>query len=166
MLHDALQLVDDGPVAIRYPNGTAPQVGEHEIGQGLEANQLRQGDGSVCILAIGKLVMFAKQAAVTLARQGIEATVWDVRSCAPLDPAMITDAAAHRAVVTCEDGIREGGIGMTIADQVNAIAPGVCVEVLGLPARFIPQGKPDRILAQLGLDADGIAAAVHRRIAD
>jgi 1-deoxy-D-xylulose-5-phosphate synthase len=166
MLHDALQLVDDGPVAIRYPNGTAPQVGEHEVGQGLDANRLRRGDGSVCILAIGKLVTFAKQAAVTLARQGIEATVWDVRSCAPLDPAMIGDAAAHRIVVTCEDGIREGGIGMTIADQVNEIAPDVCVEVLGLPGRFIPQGKPDRILAQLGLDADGIVAAVHRCNAD
>jgi deoxyxylulose-5-phosphate synthase len=49
---------------------------------------------------------------------------------------------------------------------VNEIAPDVCVEVLGLPGRFIPQGKPDRILAHLGLDADGIAAAVHRCIAD
>ena len=39
------------------------------------------------------------------------------------------------------------------------------VEVLGLPAKFIPQGKPDRILAQLGLDAEGIAAAVRGRLA-
>jgi 1-deoxy-D-xylulose-5-phosphate synthase len=77
---------------------------------------------------------------------------------------MILDAAAHRTVVTCEDGIRDGGIGMTIADQVHATAPHVPVEVLGLPSRFIPQGKPDRILAQLGLDADGIAAAVRHSI--
>jgi 1-deoxy-D-xylulose-5-phosphate synthase len=68
--------------------------------------------------------------------------------------------------VTCEDGIRDGGIGMTIADQVHEIASGVPVEVLGLPGRFIPQGKPDRILAQLGLDGDGIAAAVRRRLTD
>ncbi len=164
MLHDALMLADEGPVAIRYPNGTAPQVGEHEVGVGQLANQLRRGDGSVCILAIGKLVSFANQAAAALAEQGIEATVWDVRSCVPLDPAMIADAATHRSVVTCEDGIRDGGIGMSIADQLHAIAPGVCVDVLGLPARFIPQGKPDRILAQLGLDADGIAATVVRRL--
>jgi 1-deoxy-D-xylulose-5-phosphate synthase len=70
---------------------------------------------------------------------------------------MIADAATHRVVVTCEDGIRDGGIGMTIADR-STDRPGVGVEVLGLPGRFIPQGKPDRILAQLGLDADGIAA--------
>jgi 1-deoxy-D-xylulose-5-phosphate synthase len=166
MLHDALELADEGPVAIRYPNGTAPQVGEHEVGVGLRAHQLRRGDGTVCILAIGKLVTFANHAAAALAGQGIEATVWDVRSCAPLDQAMIDDAAAHRAVVTCEDGIRDGGIGMTIADKVHEIAPDVSVEVLGLPCRFIPQGKPDRILALLGLDAEGIAATVHRCIAD
>ena len=77
---------------------------------------------------------------------------------------MIADAAAHRSVVTCEDGIRDGGIGMTIADQLHELAPDVGVDVLGLPGRFIPQGKPDRILAQLGLDADGIAAAVRRRL--
>ena len=164
MLHDAIELADEGPVAIRYPNGTAPQVGEHEVGTGLRAHRLRRGDGSVCILAIGKLVSFANQAAVTLAAQGIDVTVWDVRSCAPLDPVMIADAATHRSVVTCEDGIRDGGIGMTIADQVHEITREVPVEVLGLPSKFIPQGKPDRILAQLGLDAEGIAAAVHRRL--
>ena len=50
---------------------------------------------------------------------------------------------------------------MTIADQVHELAAAVPVEVLGLPSRFIPQGKPDRILAQLGLDATGIAAAAR-----
>jgi 1-deoxy-D-xylulose-5-phosphate synthase len=69
-------------------------------------------------------------------------------------------------VVTCEDGIRDGGIGMTIADRVHEITNDVVVEVLGLPTRFIPQGKPDRILAQLGLDADGIVATVRRCAVD
>lgn len=164
MLHDALEIVGEGPVAIRYPNGKAPQVGEHEVGVGLLARQLRKGDRSVCILAIGKLVAAADQAAQQLAEHGIEATVWDVRCCTPLDPAMIRDAAAHRAVVTCEDGVRDGGIGMAIADQVHAQRTGAVVEVLGLPAKFIPQGKPDRILAQTGLDADGIEAAAQRAI--
>jgi 1-deoxy-D-xylulose-5-phosphate synthase len=166
MLHDALEMVAEGPVAIRYPNGKAPQVAEHEVGVGLNARQLRRGNGSVCILAIGKLVSFARQAADLLTERGVDATLWDVRSCAPLDQTMIADAAAHRLVVTCEDGIRDGGIGMTIADQVHELAHDVVVEVLGLPTRFIPQGKPDRILAQLGLDADGIVAAVRRGLAD
>ena len=169
MLHDALQLADSGPVVIRYPKGTARQVGELEVGSGLHARQLRngqRGDRSVCILAIGKLVGAAEKAADTLAAEGVQVTVWDVRSCAPLDPAMIADAAAHAAVVTCEDGIRDGGIGMTIADQVHAIDANIPVEVLGVPTKFIPQGKADRILTSFGLDADGIATTVRSLRAD
>lgn len=164
MLHDAMSLADDGPVAIRYPKGAARQVGELEVGSGLHARRLRSGEPgaeSVCILAIGKLVAAAEKAADALAAEGVQVTVWDVRCCAPLDPEMIADAARHGAVITCEDGIRDGGIGMTIADQVHAIAATVPVEVLGVPTKFIPQAKPDRILASMGLDADGIAAAAR-----
>ncbi len=161
MLHDAVGLADAGPVVIRYPKGAARQVGEHEVGSGVQARRLRTGDGRVAVLAIGKLVGAAEKAAAALAADGIEATVWDVRCCAPLDAEMIADAARHGAVVTCEDGIRDGGIGMTIADQVHALALTVPVEVLGVPTVFIPHAKPDRILASMGLDADGIEATVR-----
>ena len=164
MLHDALELAAQGPVAIRYPKGAARQVGEHDVGVGLLARQARTGDGGVCILAIGKLVGTALKAAEALAERGIDVTVWDARSCAPLDPAMIADAARHAVVFTCEDGIRDGGIGMTMADQVHAIASTVPVHVLGVPTRFIPQAKPDRILAQFGLDAEGIATSVRNAL--
>jgi 1-deoxy-D-xylulose-5-phosphate synthase len=161
MLHDAIALADSGPVVIRYPKGMARPVHTEDVGRGTEARRLREGDGSVTILAIGKLVGPALKAADALATSRIDATVWDVRCCAPLDPAMIADAARHGAVVTCEDGIREGGIGMSIAAAVGAVAPAVPVRVLGVPTRFIPQAKPDAILARLGLDADGIARAVR-----
>ena len=161
MLHDAIHLAEDGPVVVRYPKGAARLVGEHEVGVGLQARRMREGDGSVCILAVGKLVGNAEKAAETLAADGIDVTLWDVRSCAPLDDRMIADAARHGVVVTCEDGIRDGGIGMTIADRVHELAATVPVHVLGVPTKFIPQAKPDRILAQLGLDADGIAATVR-----
>ena len=161
MLHDAIGLADDGPVAIRWPRGAAHHAGEHEVGVGLHARQVRKGDGSVCIVAIGKMVIDATKAAEVLAASGVQVTVWDARSVAPIDPQVIADAARHHTVVTVEDGVRDGGIGMTIADQVHAIAPSVHVKVLGLPAKFMPQGSADRILAQLGLDADGITATVR-----
>jgi 1-deoxy-D-xylulose-5-phosphate synthase len=161
MLHDAISLADSGPVVIRYPKGAARQVGEHQVGSGVSARQMRTGDGSVCVLAIGKLVGAAEKAAEALAAEGVDVTLWDVRCCAPLDPAMIADAARHSVVVTCEDGIRDGGIGMTIAAEVHTVAPGVRVESLGVPTTFIPHAKPDRILASLGLDADGVAATIR-----
>lgn len=161
MLHDAIRLADSGPVAIRYPKGMARHVDELAVGSGIEARLAREGNGSACILAIGKVVGSALKAAESLAATGIEATVWDVRCCAPLDPKMIEDAARHDVVVTAEDGIRDGGIGFTIADQIGSRAPNVPVRVLGVPTQFVPQGKPDDILARLGLDADGIAATVR-----
>ncbi len=161
MLHDAISLADEGPVAIRYPRGTAHNVGEHEVGAGLHARRLRQGDGSVCIMAIGKMVVAAEKAAAQLAETGVDVTLWDVRSCAPLDPDMIADAARHGAVVTCEDGVRDGGVGMTIVDHVHALAPAVPTRSLGIPCKFIPQGNADRILAAVGLDADGLVHAVR-----
>jgi len=151
-------------VMIRYPRGDARQVGELEVGEGLLARRMRaaaEPSSAVCVLAIGKMVGAADKAADALGAAGIDVTLWDVRSCAPLDPAMIADAAAHRAVVTIEDGIRDGGIGMTIADRVHGIDAARPVEVLGIPSRFIPQGKPEQILAQLGLDAEGIVATVR-----
>ena len=78
MLHDALELCD-GPAAIRYPKGQARQVPDHEVGVGLQARKMRTGDGSVCLLAVGKLVANAEKAAALLAERGIDATVWDVR---------------------------------------------------------------------------------------
>ena len=161
MLHDAVSLADEGPVMLRWPRGAAHHVGEHEVGVGLRGRRTRSGDGSIAILAVGKMLVDAQHAAEALAANGIDATVWDVRCCAPLDPEMIADAASHRVVVTAEDGIRDGGIGMTIADQIHAIDDATPVHVLGLPARFFPQGSAEKILGQLGLDAAGIAATAR-----
>ena len=161
MLDDAATLADDGPVAIRYPRGSARQVGEHDVGSGLRARKVRAGDGSVCVLAVGRMLEYAEKAAERLATDGIETTIWDVRSCAPLDPEMIAEAAAHRGVVTVEDGVRDGGIGMSMFAQIDELSPGAAVKVLGTPTRFIPHGDPKHILARFGIDADGIERAVR-----
>ena len=163
MLHDATELVDAGPIAIRYPRGAARQVSEHEVGSGLSARKARVGNGSTCIVAVGKMLETAEKAAAALSADGVEVTVWDARCCAPLDPELVADAAAHDRVVTVEDGIRDGGIGMAIADAVCSIDQSTQVDVLGLPTKFIPHDpKSDAILSRFGLDVDGIVALVRK----
>jgi 1-deoxy-D-xylulose-5-phosphate synthase len=167
MLEDALAITD-GPVAIRFPKTPARSVGDDEVGSGLAGRVVRRGT-DVCLLAVGKLVAQAEAAADALAAEGIGATVWDVRCVKPLDEAMLADAAEHPAVVTVEDGLRDGGAGSAIADavarlSVDAGRVGPPVSVLGVPARFLAQGKPDALLAELGLDAAGIAAAARRLV--
>ncbi len=167
MLHDAMELAELGPVAIRYPRGAARQVGEHEVGSGLHARRVsepRSATGAtVCIVAIGKMLETAEKAAEQLAESGTAITVWDARSCAPLDPEMIADAAAHDRVVTVEDGIRNGGIGMAVADAISAVDPTTRVDVLGLPLQFLAHDpKPNAILARCGLDIDSLVALLER----
>ncbi|MEN9801676.1 MAG: 1-deoxy-D-xylulose-5-phosphate synthase [Actinomycetota bacterium] len=156
MLGDAVSLVEDGPIAIRYPKGAARQVDADDVGSGLTARRLRQGDGRLAILAVGKMVAASLTAADRLAERGIEASIWDVRACTPLDVDMIREASRHERVIAIEDGIGDGGVGSTMATAIHAIDPTCRVDILGVPTKFIPHAKPDRVLAQIGLDADGI----------
>jgi 1-deoxy-D-xylulose-5-phosphate synthase len=177
MLHDALDLCTDGPSAVRWSKTMPPDPGPTEIGHGLSGRRVREGS-DVCLLAVGKMLAAAEDAAGRLAAEGVEATVWDVRVVTPLDEAMLADAARHPAVVTIEDGYRDGGAGSLIATRLadlHAAArdagladPGTPlppVVNLGVPVRFIPQGKPDAILAELGLDGAGVAASVRTALA-
>ena len=149
MFADAMTLVEEGPIVIRYPKGTARQVSEGDVGNGLHARKLIEGSGRVCILAVGKMVGNALSATEMLREQGIEPTVWDVRCCSHLDPNMLDDAARHDLVITIEDGLREGGVGMSIANHIDQLNHATRVSVLGVPTKFISHAKPDQIFAQL-----------------
>jgi 1-deoxy-D-xylulose-5-phosphate synthase len=163
-----------GPVLLRFPKGavlTHVDLGiedEHLAVDGLAARRLRTG-ADVCILGVGDRAVAAVEAAALLAEDGIEATVWDVRSVRPADAAMLADAAGASFVVTVENGVVGGGAGSELSDRIVELA-GVRhappVLRLGVPSSFLAQGKPDRILAELGLDASGIAAATRKVLAD
>jgi 1-deoxy-D-xylulose-5-phosphate synthase len=164
MLETCLSITD-GPSALRFPRTAARVVEPHQVGSGLSARQAVKGADSheVCFLAVGKMLEACETAAASLG-----ATVWDVRCVKPLDEEMLRDAAAHRLVVTVEDGIRVGGIGMQIQDAMAGLSESrACppVLILGLPSEFIPHGHPDELLASLGLDAAGILAATETALA-
>jgi 1-deoxy-D-xylulose-5-phosphate synthase len=132
------------------------------VGHGLRARKTRSGT-DLCIIAVGKLVEAAEAAATQLEADGVSVSVWDARVVKPLDPDMLADAAGHAFVITAEDGLREGGVGATISDRIAELALGrptaPRVRILGTPVAYIPHGKPDAILAELGLDGAGIAAS-------
>ena len=170
MLEDALE-INSGPIAIRWSKTAAPHVEESEIGSGLRGRKVREAMGaSVCLLAVGKMLAAATEAAEILAERGVEATVWDVRIVTPPDEEMLQDALAHPMVITIEDGLKDGGAGEHIARKMQDVfrshgetSPEAAfpeVKILGVPATYIPQSSADNILSNLGLDAQGIAQAV------
>jgi 1-deoxy-D-xylulose-5-phosphate synthase len=165
MLEDAYRITD-GPVCIRWPRTAAPSVSDDQVGRGLEGRRVRTaGDGTrrICLVGIGKMLAAAEDAATRLEDVGVGVTVWDPRCVRPLDPTMLADAATHDLVVTIEDGLAHGGIGTLLARELRTLGHEVPVEVLGVPTEYIPHGDPTELLQRLGLDADGIVAAVERR---
>ena len=105
----------------------------------------------------------ACEAADLLERDGISCSVWDPRVVKPLDPVMISDASEHGLVVSAEDGLRAGGIGQAIRDQLDG-AGSARVVTIGLPTAHLPHGKIEELLARYRMDASGIVSAVKEHL--
>jgi 1-deoxy-D-xylulose-5-phosphate synthase len=116
------------------------------------------------LLATGKLVSVAMDAAAMLDKEGLPVTVVNARYIKPLDPRLESWARRHPAVVTMEDNVATGGFGSAVSE---ALAPlGIPVTVMAVPDTFIEQGGQAELLKRLGLDAAAIAARVRRVVGD
>ena len=153
--------VEDGPTVLRYPKGTV----------GLEFEAIRRLDDGVDVLqeatqqdvlivTVGPMAAMGLEVADRLAAQGIGATVVDPRWVVPVPRSIITLAAAHRIVVTIEDGIRVGGIGTRIRQDLREAGVDTAVTELGLPDQFLDHGTRAQILERVGLTPQVIARDV------
>ncbi len=156
---------EDGPSALRYPRGSAIGVDLTDPIEPLplgKARPLRAGDDAA-ILAVGSLVEPARKAAEQLARQGVGVELVDMRFIKPLDTGLLQDVwQRHRVVITAEENALAGGFGAGVLEwaQQEGPADGPLVVRLGIPDRFQDQATRPQLLADMGLDTDGIAAAV------
>ena len=167
MLATALSM--STPTAIRFPK-TLPKPFDQKIGEGVRAREVVRGDGSLCVLAVGKMAPNAYEALELLREDALKVTLYDVRVLPP-DPAMIDDALAHERVVTVEDGTRHGGAGTLMVSALRNRAqelgrPFPFTRILGVPRAFLEHDHPDSLLADLGLDAEGLSGAFLRLLDD
>jgi 1-deoxy-D-xylulose-5-phosphate synthase len=148
-----------GPAAVRYPRGTGPGILPAEGLQTLpigKAERRRRGH-RVAILAFGSRVPAALQAAEVL-----DASVVNMRFIKPLDTDMIADMAQeHEVIVTVEENALQGGAGSAVNEVLLALDTGNRVINLGIPDAFIGHGDHAQQLAECGLDAAGIRAAIE-----
>ena len=164
MLATALQ--HDGPVAIRYPRGTAMGVALESPVAALpvgKAEILKDGD-DVAILALGRCVSEGLKAHARLAERGVRATVVNCRFVKPIDVDLIAGVARRvPRIITVEENVRQGGFGSAVLEALNDQGiTHVAVERLGVPDIFVEHGSPDVLRAKYGLDADGIVKAAAR----
>ncbi len=167
MMGTALSL--SSPTAIRFPK-TLPQPFDGHIGEGLRAREVVRGDGSLCVLAVGKMVPSSYRALELLGTQRTKVTLYDVRVLPP-DAAMIDDALRHERIITVEDGTRHGGAGTLMVSAVRNRAqelgrPFPSTRILGVPRAYLEHHRPDALLGEIGLDPEGLAAAFKRLLED
>ena len=162
----ATALAHDGPFAFRYPRGGAPAAGTAPLEPLVIGRAAIRREGTdIAIMAVGKMVRVALEAAAQLDAEGISATVVDARFVKPIDPHLADIAAAHRAVLTVEDGTRVGAFGSAVAEPLGDTRVTVPLHRLGIPDRFVEHGGQALLLSELGLDPDGVARSARELLA-
>src|SRR5574343_480365 len=153
----------DGPSMVRYPRGSgagtipSTQLDTLPLGKG----EIRRHGQGVALLAFGTLL-----APALAAGDELDATVANMRFVKPIDIDLIVELAGnHSLLVTLEENAVNGGAGSEVERVLADHGITVPVLRLGLPDRFIDHGEQGQLLAELGLDKDGIVRSVRERLA-
>jgi 1-deoxy-D-xylulose-5-phosphate synthase len=147
-----------GPSAVRYPRGTGtgvdiePELTELEIGKA----ELKKQGKTTAILAFGTLLQPA-----LVAGEQLGCTVINMRFVKPIDTDMIKQVSeSHDLIVTIEENAVQGGAGSAVNEYLNTINSSISIINLGLPDKFIDHGEQHQMLAECGLDANGIVNTI------
>jgi len=168
MVH-TMALHDSGPIAVRYPRGNGVGVPLPSLPERLEIGKgriVREGK-KVAILSLGTRLEEALKAADTLEARGLSTTVADLRFMKPLDEELIRRLlTTHEVAVTLEEAA-VGGLGahvLTMASDQGLIDTGLKLRTMRLPDRFQDQDKPEKQIAEAGLDAEAIVDTVLKAL--
>ncbi len=162
MLYTAFKL--DTPSAVRYPRGAGPGVKVQKEMQTLPIGrgEIRRKGKRIALLAFGSMLAPCLEAA-----EELNATVANMRFIKPLDDDLVASlAGSHDLLVTVEENAVMGGAGGAVTESLNSQR--ICVKVLqlGLPDIFIDQGDHAQMLADCGLDKNGIIQSVRSILSD
>lgn len=156
----------NGVAAVRYPrgSGTGAAINSNltpiEIGKG----KLVRTGKKIAILAFGSMLQPALKAA-----ENMNATVADMRFVKPIDAELIQQLAnTHSCIVTVEENCIMGGVGSAVLEALQSMQHSIQHPIktlcLGLPDQFIEHGVHETMLAECGLDAEGITQAIAKLI--
>ena len=154
----------NGPSMVRYPRGggkgsiPSTQLDVLPVGKA----EIRRRGQTVALLAFGSLVTAAEAAG-----EELNASVINMRFIKPLDTELLKELAGnHSLLVSIEENAVIGGAGSEIERALSELGLNVAVLRLGLPDRFVDHGEQGQLLAELGLDKEGIVRSVRERQAN
>lgn len=163
-----LCLKHKGPVALRYPRGSASSLPVALSGAPLAVGKgevLRDGK-DLAILGMGPTLVSALQAQAQLHSQGISAAVINLRFAKPLDQELIEKYARRCGrLITIEEHVLDGGLGSAVLETCSARGITPATKLLGIKDWFVPHGEPQQLRELCHLAAADIVAAAQEFMA-
>jgi 1-deoxy-D-xylulose-5-phosphate synthase len=157
---------EGGPIAIRFPRGTAIAAppSAHRIAVPIGKGEVLRTGADAALVAVGSMVATALAASEILARSGISVSVIDAKFVKPLDADLLMSLAGEGStmVFALEENARSGGFGDAVLGFYSERSPGTRAAKIGLPDRFVPHGKRNDLLDEIGISAEAVAAEVAR----
>jgi 1-deoxy-D-xylulose-5-phosphate synthase len=156
------------PSAVRYPRGAGPGVAQQAamtalpVGKGVLVREIKGYEAKrIAILAFGSMVRPAADCG-----EELNAAVANMRFVKPIDHDLIFRlATTHDYLVTVEENVVMGGAGSAVAESLAAQDLNMPLLQLGLPDYFVEHGDPAILLADCGLNREGISQSIHRWLA-
>lgn len=165
LLNEAIS-IDDGPTVVRFPKGDLPTpiVAIDTLEDGVDVlayEDATEDDApSVLIVAVGERATVALEVASRIKQHGVNVTVVDPRWIVPIPQSLVALSDDHDLVITIEDGVIHGGVGSLLSDALNASEVDTPRRQIAVPQKYLDHASRNEVLADYGLDADGIETTV------
>ncbi len=165
LLNEAIS-IDDGPTVVRFPKGELPTpiVAIDTLEDGVDVlayEDATEDDApSVLIVAVGERATVALEVASRIKQHGVNVTVVDPRWIVPIPQSLVALSDDHDLVITIEDGVIHGGVGSLLSDALNASEVDTPRRQIAVPPKYLDHASRNEVLADYGLDADGIETTV------
>lgn len=151
-----------GPVAIRYPRGTAYD-GYREFRPAIEYGKSEAvfEEEDIALISVGHMFETAAKVREKLKEAGLNASLINARFVKPLDEERIAKLAEdHRLLVTIEENVESGGFGERVLEFANRMALDVRILNITLPDDYIEHGSVDMLRKEVMLDEESILKKV------
>lgn len=153
-----------GPIAIKYPRGSAYyELKELQAPMEYGKSEILYKGKRVALICAGKMMEEGVKVYRKLEEEGIQITLVNPRFLKPIDEECIRELAKeHDAIVTVEDNVLRGGFGEAVAAFMRREDLKCKVTNLGIDDQFVEHGSVPELMHMLGIDAEGIEAAVRQ----
>ena len=153
----------DGPIAIRYPRGSAHQgLREYQAPVEYGRSEIIRKGKKIAVLGVGSMIPSCMEICKGLKDDGYDPTFVNARFVKPLDVDLLDELAKdHSLFVTVEENVKNGGYGEHVSAYMEACHPEIRVLSAAVWDRFVPQGNVESLRSRIGLGVEDIRQAIE-----